>query len=108
MPFVLPSAEALKNAPDVMTSAQVATVLRCSKTQLQSLIRTGELSPIHQTSEGPPLFAKPVIEVYYAALEKRKDEGLEQMMRISEEIGLYEFHDKKLLARLRPNKKTRR
>lgn len=108
MPFVLPSAEALKNAPDVMTFEQVATVLNFSKTYLQSVIRAGELSPIHQTSDGPPLFEKPVIEVYYAALQKRKAEGLKQMRRATEEMGLYELHEKEPLARLRPHKKNRR
>lgn len=60
------------STPDLLRQGEVAALLRCSRSTVLRLVRSGELRPLELTPGGPPLFESVDVAAFIA---RRRDAG---------------------------------
>ena len=85
-----------------MTSEGAAKLLSVSRTHLNSLIEAGELGAVRRTSGGHRRISKSAVLAYWARTKERQLEGLDEMIKASQRLGLYDAEIDDLPDPLKP------
>jgi excisionase family DNA binding protein len=95
------NAESADEDPE-MTSEGAAKMLGVSRTHLNTLIEAGELGKVRRTSGGHRRISRSAVLIYWARTKERQFQGLDEMIEISQRLGLYDAEIDDLPDHLKP------